>query len=219
MKVFRMCPNLVGIIACSSALLLCGCAGPRTVIQSENSNGISYRKDPHLQKVWLAEGFDFRGFDAVYVAPTLSEALPSKNSEEAEMLDWAKRFLHDEFVHVLKVNKDFVSVVSNANEIGQDKKLLKMENTIIEHAKGSGAARFWAGEFGAGQPLIRVRGKMSDGDRVVFRFESYRKGDSATARLDPGWTPEKVLQSMDISDLAKDMSDFISRTARHLPPK
>jgi hypothetical protein len=93
--------------------------------------------------------------------------------------------------------------------------VLKLDNTIIEYAKGSGAARFWAGEFGAGQPVIRVRGAMSKDGKVLFRFESYRSGDSAAARLDPGWTKEQKLQSKDILDLARDMADFIRQTSSH----
>src|SRR5437868_5966083 len=30
--------------------------------------------DPHLDKPWVASGFDFNGYDTIYIAPTLSTA-------------------------------------------------------------------------------------------------------------------------------------------------
>ena len=31
-------------------------------------------KEPHMEKCWLANGFDFKGYDVLYIAPILSTA-------------------------------------------------------------------------------------------------------------------------------------------------
>src|SRR3954466_7560136 len=53
--------------------------------------GWSY-KDPHLDKCWVADGFDFNGYDALYIAPTLSTA-KLHNEKEEYPHDLAKRNL------------------------------------------------------------------------------------------------------------------------------
>ena len=44
------------------------------------------------------------------------------------------------------------------------------------HEKGGGAARYWAGLYGAGQPVVKVRGLVYDGDKLVFVSEARRSG-------------------------------------------
>jgi hypothetical protein len=87
-------------------------------------------------------------------------------------------------------------------------KVLVMENTITEFKRGGSAARFWAGEFGAGQPAIRVATKITDGDRLVFACEARRSGVSAEARL--LLPTSKTIQTQDIHSLALDLTDFIA---------
>ena len=94
-----------------------------------------------------------------------------------------------------------------------------MENTIIEYEKGGGGARWWAGEFGAGQPVIRVRGQFLDADKPLCKYEARRSGESVGARLIGGHMTDRDIQQTDINDLAFDMSDFILRTRNHLPTR
>jgi hypothetical protein len=44
-------------------------------------------------------------------------------------------------------------------------KVLKLHNPVTEYSKGGGAARYFAGLYGVGQPVLRVDGKMVDGDK------------------------------------------------------
>ena len=213
---FTIAPCLAGV------LLLCGCAStPSTPPPSAlaGPDGITYSKDKHLQKVWLADGFDFQGYDSLYIAETQVAVPPPKKPQEAEMLEWARGYLREQLAKSIQAKAVFATVHTNESEVKPEAKVLKLENTIIKFAKGSGGARFWAGEFGAGQPVLCVQGKMTAGDKPLFRFESFRSGDSAAARMDPGWTAEQKLQTRDINDLAIDMADFIAQTAKHQPRK
>lgn len=206
----RLVVSLAGTVA---ICFLVGCAS--TAPRSSPPAGASYHQDKDLQNVWLGNHFDFTGYDTLYIAETRAELAKTNDLEEAEMLAWAKDDLRSEFAQMIGRKQVFKLVTTDKSKILPDQKSLALENTIIEYAKGSGAARFWAGEFGAGQPVIRVRGEMTDGTNIVFMFESYRSGDSAAARLDPGWTAEKSLQTTDIHDLGVDLADFIDQTAKH----
>lgn len=204
---------VAGFTGAFTILLLTGCAS--TAPLTSPPAGASYHYDKDLQNVWTADDFDFNGYDALYIAKTKTDLTQTNSPEEAEMLSWAQDELRSQFAAMIGLKKVFPLVTMDKSAIGPDEKFLTLSNTIIEYAKGSGAARFWAGEFGAGQPVIRVCGRMTGGTNTVFMFESYRSGDSAAARLDPGWTPERSLQARDIHDLAVDLADFIEQTAKH----
>src|SRR5713101_4755709 len=38
---------------------------------SPANGGLSF-KEPHMDKCWIADGFNFTGYDTLYIAPTLS---------------------------------------------------------------------------------------------------------------------------------------------------
>ena len=194
-------------------MILTGCAS--TAPTSKLPGNASYHRDKDLQNVWLADQFDFNGYDALYVAEVADQLSRTNNAEEAELMQWAKGDIRNEFVDRIGSKHVFRLVTQNKADTGPAQKTLILESTIVEYAKGNGAARFWAGEFGAGQPVLRLRGKITDGTNDLFYFESFRSGDSAAARLDPGWTPEKSLQSTDIHDLAVDMADYIEQISKH----
>jgi hypothetical protein len=196
--------------------LLVGCASNQPATTS--ADGFSYHNDKDLQKVWLADQFDFSGYDTLYVADTKVETKPH-NAEEANLLEWVKPFLRDELALYIRATNVFSSVVTAESEIKPGAKVLKMENTIIEYQKGGGGARYFAGLYGAGQPVIKVRGNMADGDKILFRFESRRSGESAGAHLVGGYKSDKDIQTEDIKDLALDMAGFISQTSKHIPRK
>jgi len=121
--------------------------------------GVTYKHDKDLQKVWLANGFDFNGYDALYVDDTKQDLAKPLNSEDEKQLEWAKSELQRQFVGHIGGKNVFKLVTADKSKLDANQKTLTMENTVIEYGRGNGAARFWAGEFGAGQPLIRVQGK------------------------------------------------------------
>jgi hypothetical protein len=152
----------------------------------------------------------FQGYQALYILETRTD-VPKVNPDGVENMQWASGFLRDEIVSALRAKGVFPVVVVNAAEIKPGMRVLRLENTIIEYEKGGGGARFFAGLYGAGQPVIRVRGRMLDGDRPVFVFEARRSGDTGTARMFGGYRADKDIQQEDIRDLAVDLADFIVR--------
>src|SRR3982751_6445894 len=59
---------------------------------SSPSGGGRNFKDPHLDKCWLADGFNFAGYDTLFIAPTLSTA-KLHNDEEQKPHELAKENL------------------------------------------------------------------------------------------------------------------------------
>jgi hypothetical protein len=178
-------------------------------------DGITYHVDKHLEKIWLADGFDFTGYDAIYIAETVSEAKP-KSDEEAELMEWARRFLREELITGIQEKKVFGAVVTRQSGIKPGANEIKLGLTIVEYSRGAGGSRYFTGLWGAGQPVIRVRGRMSAGDKPLFLFDVRRSGVSAGAHLG-AFVSNQVTQSEDIIDLTKDVAEFIERKAKHLP--
>ena len=82
------------------------------------------------------------------------------------------------------------------------------------HSPTSRAVTIQAGLYGAGQPVLRVHGRMLDGDKPVFDFEARRSGDSGSDRVFGGFVSDKDVQKRDIDDLAKDLAEFIARKGK-----
>jgi len=193
---------VIGLSGCASSTP----AGP-------GQDGVAYREDPDLQRVWLADGFAFRGYDAVYIQETRTD-VPKLNPDGAENLQWARGVLREEIVTALRAKGLFPTVAISEAGLKPGVRVLRLENTIVEYEKGGGGARFFAGLYGAGQPVIRVRGRVTDGDRPVFLFEARRSGDSGTARMFGGYRSDKAIQEEDIRDLARDLADFMVRDGK-----
>jgi hypothetical protein len=199
-----------------AAALLGGCASNEPA--TPDPDGITYHRDKDLQKVWLADQFDFQGYDTLYVGETKLDAKPH-NEEEVKLLEWARPFLRDQLAAYIRKTDVFRAVVTSESGIKPGSKTLRLENTIIEYEKGGGGARYFVGIYGGGQPVIRVRGIMSDGARAVFRFEARRSGESAGARVIGAFKSDQDIQTEDINDLGIDTASFISDTAKHIPRK
>jgi len=153
-----------------------------------SEGGLSF-KDPHLTKCWIADGFNFKGFDTLYIAPVTATA--KVHDDEQRLLDWTKQALPAELSSSLGRKGIFEKVVTSETEIKPGGKTLKLESTIVEYSKGGGAARYFAGLYGAGQPVLRLQGKMTDGDKTVFTFEARRSGTSAGARMVGGYMKDE----------------------------
>jgi hypothetical protein len=188
-------------------LALGGCAATAPVAPAVD--GITYRDDPNLQKVWLADGFRFQGYQVFLVQETRAD-VPNVNPDGVENLAWARGVLRDEIVTALRGKGLFPTVAVGMGETRPGTRTLRLENTIVEYEKGGGGARFFAGLYGAGQPVIRVRGRVMDGDRLVFAFEARRSGDTGLSRMFGGYRSDKAIQEEDIRDLAVDLVDFMA---------
>jgi hypothetical protein len=191
--------------------LLMGCASTQTSNVSPLPSGVTLHRDKDIEGVWLAAGFDFKGYDTLYIAKTVFAATERPN--EAEMRAMAMRVLPELLAEHLGATKIFPVVTARADDVKPGSKSLKMENTIIEYEKGGGGARYFAGMFGAGQPVIKVQGQILDGDKLVCVYQIKRSGESVGSRLGGVWMSDEEIQRNDIRDLASDLSDFFRRTA------
>lgn len=189
--------------------------------KSRPADGGTRFENPHMEKgkCWVADGFRFTGYDTVYVAPTLSTAKFPDKPEDTMVHNLAKERLVSELVSRLNERKIFASVVTKESDIKPGAKVLKLENTITEFSKGGGAARYWVGLYGGGQPVLRVEGKAVDGGKEVFKFEARRSGASGGARMAGGFMRDEDVQVGDIRSLVLDLTDFMAALAGKYPPK
>jgi hypothetical protein len=109
-------------------------------------------------------------------------------------------------------------VVTKESEIKPDAKSLKIENTIIEFTKGGGAARYFVGLYGGGQPVLRVQGKMTAGDQTLFTFEARRSGVSGGARVGGAFMKDEDIQGEDVRSMVLDLTDFMAAMAGKYTP-
>src|SRR6266478_890858 len=175
-------------------------------------------KDPHLEKCWIADGFDFTGYDALYIAPTLSTA-KLHNDQEIRPHELAKENLPIELERVLRSRGVFPAILLRESDIKPGAKVLRMENTIVEYAKGGGAARYFVGLYGGGQPILRLQGKITSGDKTVLSYEARRSGVSAGAHMSGAFMKDEDIQLEDIRSFSLDFADFVSAIAGKFPPK
>jgi hypothetical protein len=198
-------------------IAMTGCASatapaPAPAPASTDRDSVPYRADAHLQKVWLAEGFSIQRHQSLLVLEPRTE-VAKLNPDGVENLRWARGLLRDEVVKALRAKRVFPAVALTPAEVAPGARPLRLETTIIEYEKGGGGARFFAGAYGAGQPVIRVRGRVIDGERPVFAFDARRSGDSGLSRAFGGYRGDRAIQEEDIRDLATDLAEFLIRNA------
>jgi hypothetical protein len=185
------------------------------------AEGGTLYSNPHMEKgkCWLANGFDFSGYDTLYIAPTVSTAKFPDKPEDNNVHELAKKSLVVELARILSARQIFSNVVTQESDIKLGAKVLKLQNTITEFSKGGGAGRYFAGLYGGGQPVLRVQGKMSDGDKPVFTYEIRRSGTSAGARMGGVFMKDEDIQLEDVHSMVLDLSDFMAAVARKYQPK
>ena len=211
------------LVTLTSIALFCGCATTDQNNKSANAKPVNisdgtWHKDKDIQRVWLAPGFDFNGYDGIYIAETKYAAKERPN--EVDMRAWATKYLRNALAGEIPHSGVIQTTYVSTNDIPAGAKILKLENTVVEYEKGGGGARYWAGLMGAGQPLVKVHGTMTYNDQKVFEYEARRSGESAGARMAGGiWSlgyTDRAIQTEDINDLAQDFAGFVRRTANHV---
>jgi hypothetical protein len=186
-------------------------ASPGAPPSGASTHVVTLRDDENLGKVWLAEGFRLAGYDGLIVTETQTD-VPKINPDGIENLQWARGVVRDQLVAALQAAGLLGAVVTRDADVKPGGRVLQLETTIIEYEKGGGGARYWAGLYGAGQPVIKVRGRVLDGDRPVFVFETRRSGVTASARWLGGYRSDKAIQEEDIRDLAKAVAAFLGQS-------
>ena len=174
-------------------------------------------KEPHMDECWIANDFTFNGYDTLYIAPTLSTA--KFQNDETHPHELAMQNLPLELKRELDAKGIFGKIVLSESEIPPSARVLKLENTITEYSKGGGAARYWVGLYGGGQPVLRVLGKITDGDKTVCAFNMRRSGVSGGARVLGAYMKDEDIQIEDIRSLALDFGDFAAAIAGKYPAK
>ena len=201
--------RLAAWILVAAVIVGCASAGPGTF----ETDGVSYRDDQDLQRVWLADGADFRAFDTIVVGETQVD-VAKLDPDGKQSLQWARGYLRDEIVTALRAKNVAKLVTANPADVRPGARVLRLENTVVEYEKGGGGARFFAGVYGAGQPVIRVRGRLTDGNKPVLLYVARRSGDTGLARAFGGYRSDQAIQEEDIKDLAVDLADFLARNGR-----
>jgi hypothetical protein len=174
------------------------------------ASSVALREEKDLGKIWLAPGFDFKGFDTLLITETRAD-VPRLNPDGAANLEWARGVVQAELAAAFQDRKLFTVVTSPA-DVTPGSRVLRLDNTIVEYEKGGGGARVFAGIYGAGQPVIRVRGQATAADRPLFVYEARRSSESGWSRVFGGYRDDKAIQQEDIKDLAQDLADFVART-------
>lgn len=215
MKISNRSPIPMSVVG--AALLLAvvsGCAtsggggGFNASSQVPLPPGVSLTQHQHLQGVWLAPGFNFSGYDAVVVATPGFRAVERSNEVNERAL--ALHALQDAMVIALRDSGAFPAVVTRPDEVKSGARAAVLETTVVEYEKGGGAGRYFAGIYGAGQPVLRVRGHLLDpAGAPLFVFEARRSGESASARMFGGFRSDVEIQAEDIRDLGVDLRDFV----------
>jgi hypothetical protein len=174
------------------------------------ASSVALREEKDLGKIWLAPGFDFKGFDTLLITETRAD-VPRLNPDGAANLEWARGVVQAELAAAFQDRKLF-TVVTSPPDVTPGSRVLRLDNTIVEYEKGGGGARVFAGIYGAGQPVIRVRGQATAADRPLFVYEARRSSESGWSRVFGGYRDDKAIQQEDIKDLAQDLADFVART-------
>jgi hypothetical protein len=181
------------------------------------SDGGRSFKNPHLEKCWIADGFAFSGYDTLLIAPTASTA--KIQDDEQERLRLAKDMIPSKLVYFLTPKGIFTNIVTKESDVTPGARVLKLENSITEYSKGSRAARYFVGLYGGGQPVLRVEGKLSEGDKTLFAYEGRRSGTSAGSRVAGVFIGGDEIQTEDVHSLMLDLTDFMAAIAGKYAPK
>jgi hypothetical protein len=191
-------------------------ATPPAPAAPSGPGGVTYQEDKPLGgRAWVAPGLDPKTYDTLYLAPVGAQ-VAKLNPDGVENLEWAKGVLRDELATALRASNLFAAVVTSEAEIKPGSRTLRFEHTIVEYEKGGGGARFFAGLYGAGQPVLKVQGRLAGAgaDQPLFLYEARRSGDSGTSRVFGGYRSDKDIQLEDIKDLARDLADYMVRTIK-----
>jgi hypothetical protein len=164
-----------------------GCASRPTT--SPAPGGIVYRQARNFPKVWLAKGFNFTGYDTIYITDTGATVAPLRH--ESSAFDAAKRLVRDEFAAAIQEKRLFENVVTREADIKPAMKVLKLQTKITEFHLQEGEP-----------PIIGVHGIALDGNEPMFQFQSRRRGKATS------------LFSDEIRTMAKSLAEFIRREAK-----
>lgn len=97
------------------------------------NGGLRFYPD-HLDTCWLADGFDFHGYDVLYVEPT--QATVTVQTNQSAALAELKTDVPGYLSIWMGSKKIFARVVTNASQIKPGARVLKLQTTVVKFAGG-----------------------------------------------------------------------------------
>lgn len=172
---------------------------------------IQFMRVDKLDKIWLAAGFAFKGYDAVLVNTLNTEGITTKDEKEADRLSQLKRGYAEDMARGLERYAGFAQGTSKEADVPAGKKKLVLDTQLLDFSRGSSAARYGLG-FGAGMPYMKIRGTFHEGDasKPLAIFEMDEKGDW----FGGGYSSNESLQEKASMELGKDLGRFIEKVQK-----
>lgn len=175
------------------------------------TENIQFQRVDKIDRIWLQEGFNFTGYDAVHVTPLRTEGIKPRDEKETERLRLLERGYAQDMARGLERYSNLGTVTARESDLPANGRKLILDTQLLEFSRGSSAARYGIG-FGAGMPYIKIRGTFHEGDpkRPVAIFEMDERGDW----LGGGYSSNESLQERASMELGKDLGHFIDKVAR-----
>lgn len=194
----------------ATTLLAAAIAAPLAAADTPPGGGEFQRVDK-LDKIWLAAGFAFKGYDAVLVTPLKTEGIVTKDEKEADRLNLLKRGYAEDMARGLERYGGFAQGASKESDVPAGKKKLVLDTQLLDFSRGSSAAR-WGVGFGAGMPYMKIRGTFHEGDpaKPLAIFEMDERGDW----FGGGYSSNESLQEKASMELGKDLGRFIEKVQK-----
>jgi hypothetical protein len=165
-----------------------------------------------LEKCWIASGFDFTGYDILYLpAPAAGKI---KSADDLATQQTAGKVLQRHMMDMFYLRSIFTEVTIDEPPVTPGKKTLKLTTTIMDYAKGNEFGRHYAGLFGVGYPELRIQGVATDGEKTMFTFTVRRSGDKRFVSEGP----DEYVQMQDIHSMVLDLTDFVAAIAGKYTP-
>jgi hypothetical protein len=172
-----------------------------------------FKRTDRLDRVWLADGFDFTGYDAILVEEVkVDPSVKPKDEKEADRLSLMQGTLGRALVESIDSRRIFKTVTRKDSELAAATKGLKLQSTVTKFSRGSTATRIGVG-FGAGLPYVRV---------VIVAVETGTNKELFECELDEtadwfgaGYSGSETLQRGAGMELADDVANYMARVSKH----
>jgi Domain of unknown function (DUF4410) len=212
--------QLTGTGLCALALLLAACGSTRSSADNPLSAGglTPNVRDKDAGLVGIGAGFDVRDYPAIVVALF---PVTDRLEDEGDRAFAAKMaaFFQTELVRRLRDGGLFqrVEAVKDSGDQGSTgERVLRLEGAITRLGRGSQAARYFAGIYGAGRTRAQADMRLIEqrSGKVVLVTADRRV---ASIGLFGGADEDHLRESFD--DMARDLARFLARLSRGEAPR
>ena len=175
-------------------------------------------EDKDAGLVAVAPGFDLKRYKVVAVEPFPVTDATSKDEGDRRFAAQMAGFLHLELVRRLKASGLFQTVVNTSQTQFKPgaQPALRLQGAITRLGRGSQAARYFAGLYGAGRARAQadVRFVEAPSGKVVLATADRRV---ASIGLFGGDDEDHLRESFD--DMARDLAKFLVRLSKGEAPR